>query len=155
MIVTPLRNHELGRKATQIAINHADLTELVNDTAQVFDILGLLPTRSIVDSVALDVPTGLEDISDAAFNDITVQAGDSGDPDATLPVTQIAENNGSTVYANHNNTGKSYSAADSFLITVTPAGGKALNDIDKGNILLLVNFHDAKEFGEAAKLPPS
>jgi len=151
METLPLLNDETVRKAKSIYINFADLTETGAGTAQTFDIAGLLPARSIVDSVALDVPTALEDLSDAAFDDITVQVGDSVDPDATLAITQIAEKNGSTILANNNNTGKSYSAAATFRITVTPKAGKILNNVDQGEFVILVWLKDAAEIGNSLK----
>jgi len=146
-----LLNDETVRKAVSISIKNADLTETGSGTAQVFDIAGLLPARSIVDSVALDVPTPLEDLSDAAHDDITVQVGDSGDPDATLAITQIAEKNGSTIVTAHNNTGKSYPAAGTFRITVTPKAGKILNNVDAGEFIILVWLKAADEIGNSIK----
>lgn len=119
-----------------VELTHEDLTETTVNTAQTFTIKNA-PAGTRVGRCAWYLAESFEDQSDAAFNTTTMTVGDSGDADRFLTSTESNEN-GTEV--DHKVFGVAadyiYTAATDIIITVNAMAAKALNDIDKGRVLI-------------------
>jgi hypothetical protein len=79
-------------KATHVAVvTHEDLTEATANTAQTIPLF-TAAANSAVRLVKMILKVAFKDASDAAFNNVAITLGDSGDVDRLLPSTQINEN---------------------------------------------------------------
>ncbi|RME72850.1 MAG: hypothetical protein D6781_01575 [Verrucomicrobia bacterium] len=124
----------------KVVIKHDDLTETSAGAAQVIQAVGVNPGDLVV-ACAARVVTAFKDASDAAFNTTAVTVGDGGDPDRFL-ASQETNANGSTVTAKGgaNTTPYAYTAADTIDVTVNSQTGKALANIDTGELHIFLKI---------------
>lgn len=143
MIVNKLLHPEqAGGYTYHVKLTHADLTEETVNTAQVIEIL-TVEQGTVVQSVAYNLPVPFQDASDAAFNTTAITIGD-GNSAARFMASKELNVNGSEVLAwvtanDVNTLPYAYLAADTIDVTVGSMAAKALNDIDTGEIDILIN----------------
>jgi len=129
----------------RFVIDHTDLTEATNNTAQVIPLI-TLPVGTVVKSAAIYLNVPLEDSSDAAFNNTALTVGDAGDAARFLASTQLNEN-GTEVFAAAAPPAKvphAYAAATTVNATIGSMTAKALADIDTGEVWVYLETSDLK-----------
>ena len=148
MLVQPLVLEEITQQAKTSLITHVDLTETIANTDQTLTVFALLEGQ-VVTRVAYQLIVPFEDVSDAALNDTDFAIGDTSGV-ATLLSAQQVNLNGTEIKTAHNNTGKSFPAANTLEVTFGSMAAKSLVNIDKGELLLFVWFVDAKGMADKA-----
>lgn len=107
--------------------------------ALTLDLLSL-KAGTLVENVALHVPTLLSDASDGDFDDVTIKVGDADDDDRYLTATQIAAAAGSPV-AHKAGVGPYVTPAAAVLKAVfTPEAGKAVANLDGGRVIVFARI---------------
>lgn len=149
MEVQRLGNETAG--ATQynywVKLTHADLTETTDDTAQTIELLDV-EDGHIVTGVDLRLGTPFEDAGDAAFNTTAVTVGDGGDVDRFVASTELNVNGTEITTAAGTGTRHAYTGTDTVDIVFSAMAAKALNDIDTGELIVLVTIVDTTQFEE-------
>ena len=136
------RGRHFGAQSVAI-IDTDDLTETTAATAQTIN-LNEVPEGALATVYSLVVETGLADGSDSAFEDVTVEVGETGSSALFVSAQQVASNNASPIVQN-GGTGSEYigDAADQHLTaTFTPESGKSLSDLDAGEIHVFFTISD-------------
>lgn len=121
-------------------VTEADLDTLATNTSKVLNLLSL----AIGDTVMMAhtwLKTPLKNSADAAFNTCAATLGDTGSANRFI-TSQELNANGTTVTtkAGANTTNFVYTAADTLQLTVASMAGKALNDLDTGELHIYVNI---------------
>lgn len=154
MTVTPLTIE--GQPFTHVAvIKAADLTETTAATAQTIDLATNLPAGSTIEAYggALKLVTPFKDASDAAFNSTAVTIGTSVDTGVNnlLTSTELNENGTEVDYARFVNTAPvTLTVATTDLqIVFNAMSGKALNDIDTGEVHVFFALTELNKLGKA------
>ncbi|MEM0966605.1 MAG: hypothetical protein AAGJ81_10700 [Verrucomicrobiota bacterium] len=128
-----------------ISIDHEDLTETTNNTAQTVTLA--VVDGSLFQLVAMRLVIPFQDADDAAFNSTTLTIGDGDDADRYLAATQLNVNGTEIDYAAGLSVGYAYNAADTVDFAFGSMSGKALADIDTGEVALYVRVADLNHFG--------
>jgi len=119
-----------------MVIDHLDLTTTTTNTAQVFNVCKVAD-GDLIEKAALKLHPALKDVSDPAFNTNTVSFGDEDLATRFFSAVQANEN-GTEVMTSFENTAYGpYTAVKQLTLTVNSQSGKALSDIDTGQIVLL------------------
>lgn len=133
----PIQEQAQGYNA-KLVLNSDDLTEVTVDTAQTFDVA---VGDVVAEGKGVRIIKQLKDELDAAHNSVTIDVGDAGDPDSLVDAKQVGSTATGDIVAG---VGLPVEYADGTLrVTVTPGVvGKALADIDEGEIEILLNLLD-------------
>ena len=143
MIVNKLLHPEqAGGFTYHVKLTHADLTETTVNTAQTIEIL-TVAQGSVVQAVAYNLPVPFKDASDAALNTTAITIGDAGST-ARFMASKELNVNGTEILAwtdanDINTLPYVYLAADTIDVVVGSMAAKALNDVDTGEIDILIN----------------
>lgn len=148
MLVQPLIIEEIVQQGITSLITHADLTETIANTDQTLTVKAI-PEGQVVSKVAYQLIVPFEDESDVALNDTDFAVGDTSGV-GTLLAAQQVNLNGTEIKTAHDNTGKSFPAANTLEVTFGSMAAKSLVNIDKGELLLFVWFTDAKGMADKA-----
>ncbi len=114
-------------------ITPSDLTETTAATAQT---LTVAVKDQSIKLVGFRQAKPLSDKSDSAFDDISLKVGDGGDDDRFLAATQVGSSQ-TAKKGNGTDTTHFFAGADTLDIVLTPEAGKALADVDDGDLELL------------------
>ena len=126
----------------RIKLTHADLTETATNTAQTIALLDV-GVGALVSRCAVRLVTAFKDASDAAFNTTTVIVGDDGDDDRFIASMETNENGTEILGKAHaSTTPYVYLAANAIDIIFGSQSGKALNDIDVGELHVFLHVVD-------------
>lgn len=122
-------------------VTFEDLTETATATAQTLQVFDVVD-GTIVRNFASRVVTAFSDASDAAFNDVAVTGGDGGSANRFL-VSQQVNVNGTEVMGKVG-TGFPYIylADDTIDVVFNSMTGKALNDLDAGEMWFFAALYD-------------
>jgi len=140
MNIMSLLNEEIAlhNANVRVVVTHEDLTESTAATAQVIALM----TKGLGKSVELvksELITPFKDASDAAFNDIQLTVGDTGDADRLLAAQQVNENGTEVILKKGTGTVFSPTSATAINLTVGSMTGKSLSDVDTGEAYLYFN----------------
>lgn len=125
---------------THIAtISANDLSTTATNTAQTFT-LATLKAGDIVVKTAWALKTAFSDASDAAYNTNTMSVGDTVTGVAAHIAAIETNSNGTEVLYGFNNTAVLYTAADSITVTFNSQSGKAVSNIDVGEVTIFVQL---------------
>jgi hypothetical protein len=129
----------------EILIDHADLTETANATAQTVQIATITGLRQLVEVVRMELIAPFQDTADAANNSTLLEVGDDGDTDRFLTSTQLNVN-GTEVYMKAGTgTRHVYSSDDTLDLLFTPPSGKNLAALNRGEVRIIVKLHDSRQ----------
>ena len=118
----------------------ADLTETTNNKAQTFT--GPITRQgSHVHMGGMYNVTPLKDASDAAFNSCKGEIGDGTDPNRHGGQWELNEK-GTEILADVDHSPYVYVKAGAIVITINSMAGKALNNIDVGEVVFLIAMHE-------------
>lgn len=133
--LTSQEQQTLGGATHRVVITHADLTETTANTAQVLSPL-TVGLGSLVKCVCAIMVDDFEDASDAAFNTTAITAGDGGSANRFLASMELNVNGTEVDFKAGVDTFYGYESADTVDVTFNAMSGKALNDIDNGEVHL-------------------
>lgn len=131
-----------------VIVKAADLTDPTGASVQTIAIA--IPAWSRVEDVILDLWDVFRDDSDTAFDDITVSVKDNaGTPIVFIADTQIGASAAIRLAAMNKATipPQTYAAAAVLNLAFTPESGKALVNLDRGEVRIHVVLHKHKEIG--------
>jgi hypothetical protein len=144
---------EVTPRALIYLITHEDLTETTNDTNQAITLFNAdaVVAGLNIQRVTMQLLTAFEDQSDTAFNDVTVEVGDT-DTDRFLAAQQINVNGTEILFAQKDNA-YMYTAtvAGGIKATFNPMSGKALADLDAGELAIEIQY---RRFDLQTVFPP-
>lgn len=154
MLVKPLSINEIasnGGYTHLIVVTANDLTETTTNTAQAITLM-TIATGDVMRKCEDNVAILFQDASDAAFNVTTRSLGDNS---AVTTHTAAAEANanGTPVTKKIGSTAVLYTAANTFKVNFVSMSGKALNDIDAGELHILVAIERFSQITNAT--PPT
>ena len=129
-----------------VIITADDLTTTATNTAQAFTVA--LKTGDQILRMAWYLITPFQNTGDAAFNSDTISLGDNASATTHLSAAE-ANANGTYVTWRTGNTVVLYTAADTFKITVNSMTGKALNNINRGELRIFVAICRIKNVSDA------
>lgn len=147
----PLATNEQAGAAgfTHVATLTAnDLTTTGTNTAQTFTLATIKP-GDIVVKTAWVLRTAFEDASDAAYNTNTVSLGDTATGVAAHISAIEVNRNGTEVSYGFNNTAVLYTAADTVTFTFNSQSGKAVSNIDIGELTVFVQILRLKNLSDS------
>lgn len=140
MITEYLNMEEMRQGFThRFRIKPEDLTETAVTTAQTIS-LYTLGAAEVLRNAANVVKVELEDQSDAAFNSVTAALQDSGGSGNLIAAHETNANGTVVPHAITDGTPTLYTGADAIDLVLTPTTGKALANIDKGEIVVLAEI---------------
>ena len=136
-------NEQRGGFTHKAVLTYADLTETTVDTAQTIELV-TVELGSRVAEVSYLLDTDFTDASDAAFNSTAITIGD-GSSTNRFVVSKELNGNGTEIQAwstanDVNSVPYTYLAADTVDIVFNSMSGKALNDLDAGQITIFFNI---------------
>jgi hypothetical protein len=140
MKVQTLQLEQRGWFTHKAVITHEDLTETADNTAQVLELVAV-DAGDVVQDSALHLVTPFKDASDSAYNTNAVTLGDGGSANRFISSTEINEN-GTEILSKAGTltTSYAYVAADTVDLTVNGLTGKALADIDVGELWVFLRI---------------
>lgn len=129
-------------------IGAATLTDPTGASVQTIDFI--LPANSRIEDVLMELTTPFGDDGDAAFDDVTVAiSGGSGTPTALITARQVG--NGSPVrFAALDKSavaGPVLTTAGALRLVFTPETGKALVNLDRGELKVFLNLQKMNDIG--------
>lgn len=130
-----------------VVLTANDLTQTTVNTLQSFTAFALKAGDQIK-RVTWYLKRAFENTLDAAFNSATISIGDNAAVTTHLAAAE-ANVNGTEIIWRTGNTVVLYTAADIFKITVNSMAAKALNDINRGELLIFVSLTRVKNVADA------
>lgn len=150
MKLRPLTTNERAELpgSTHVCVITADdLTQTATNTAQVLTVCALNAGDS-VRAFDWDLRVPFQNTGDAAFNSDTISIGD--DASATQYAAAAEANaNGTFVTWRTGSTVVLYTAASHILVTVNSMAAKALNNINRGELLIFFTLRRMKNVADA------
>lgn len=125
-----------------IVVKYSDLATYTATASTPTATIELLAVEDgdFVRCIASRLRTAFADASDAAFNSTLVELGDGGDVDRLL-VSQEVNSNGTEILAKQGvAAGFTFTGADTLDVKFTSTAGKALSDLDSGEIHFFVQI---------------
>jgi hypothetical protein len=132
----------------RFVVTHEDLTQATANTAQAVTLLALV-AGMMIGKVATRVVTPFTDASDAAFNATTLTIGDTGSANRFLSSQELNSNGTEVLAKAGTNTLNAYNAGDTLLATFGSMTGKALADIDAGEVHIFAEVIDLRKLAGA------
>ena len=154
--VRPLSTFECADSGCNYAatVTADALTTTATATAQTLTIVSL-KAGDAIDRVFWRLKTTFQDASDAAFNTDTMSIGDTATGVAKwIAAKEVNENGTEILYFANFVGGTVYTAADSFTMTFNSQTGKALNDLDTGEVELYFHLVRASRLEKATTAIP-
>lgn len=124
----------------RIELTHEDLTMATTNTVQNIPIY-TVKAGTLIKEAAYKLVTAFSDASDAAFNTTTLIVGDDGNDDRFITSSELNANGTEVLYgAAASTTVSVYTAANTIDAIFGSQSGKALNDIDAGELHIFLNI---------------
>lgn len=143
---TPLLLEEIasnGGFTHMVVFTADDLTETATNTAQTIT-LPKVPKGFVIQKGYARLVVPFEDQSDAAFNTTGFTLGDAGSATRYITTAELNKNGTEITYPTFNNTAFQETADTALLAAFASMSGKALNDIDKGELHIVVQIIDTR-----------
>lgn len=131
----------------KILLTADHLTETAANTSQVIDVC-TMTDGDILAKFEARLVTPFKDSGDAAFNSTAVSFGDGGSATRYISAAQMNENGTEIADPVYGNTAYQYTADGTLRLTVASMADKALNDINTGELLILVQIVETRKFTE-------
>ena len=149
MRLEPLSSEERfqGGFTHRAVLTYADLTETAANTAQTIAIYSAAVGQAVA-KAATRLVTEFEDASDTAFNTTTLIVGDDGSTNRFIASQELNANGTVVTYkGNANTTPYVYVTANTVDAVFGSMAAKALNDIDTGEVHILLEVIDLTKVG--------
>lgn len=124
-----------------LVLNVDDLTETATNTTQTIT-SSTVPANWIINKVMAKLITAFKDASDAAYNTTTLIVGDAGSANRYITSAQLNENGTEITAPQYNNTAYEVLVATPLLIVFGAQSGKAISDLDVGEVHLFFQIID-------------
>lgn len=140
-----LGEEQINKKADLgVRITHEDLTEATVNTAQTLTLFSILANNQACALVQAELKIPFENTADAAFNNVAVTVGKSGDTAGLLASMQL-NRNGTEVYLKTGVAAFYEPTADTPIIaTVGSMAAKSLSDLNAGELVLYFRILDRR-----------
>ena len=126
-----------------IFVRASDLTETAVNTDQVFSVLDIEPNVS-VRCIYMHLLEAFEDVSDATFNSTTLKAGVTSADESQLTETELNTHASPLMSKEGADLRIIYQTNTELIVTVSAATGKALAELDRGEVAIYFAMIDAR-----------
>lgn len=117
----------------RFVIDHTDLTEATDDTAQNITLI-TLPANSVIKSAATYLKTPFQKTGTSAYNSNVLIVGDAGDTDRCIASQQLNVNGTEVLAKAHNALPHAYTTATAIVANFASMASYDLAELDAGEV---------------------